>query len=294
MNGHKHCSGVMVVMLGVLLAGGTAWAQPDREGADRRDEDNRGANEGQPPPTTSTTSAPPDAVQPPASRDKDHKPPRIRKPKGPTRYSRARALGIYHKAHVMVGLVQGDVATEQSGGMFTVESKTAFMAELDLGFLGLPSMYGNFHGIETFMGIVTTPFDLYWGFGLPLTFLNVGSGGPGSFRLGGSFGVGLAYKHAFAYVRGRAAAVIVPEKVDVEASLRWIPDSADGMYSGDDDFNDTNLRISAFYHPGGKKGRAWEVFLQMWERQRRDTGERSTRSDGEVKATVLGVGMTFM
>jgi hypothetical protein len=195
----------------------------------------------------------------------------------------------------MLGLIQGQVATEQSPDVFTVEDKTAFMLEMDLGFLGLPSMYGNFHGIETFVGIVTAPFDLYWGFGLPITFLNLGRGGPGSLRLGGSFGIGLAYRHAFAYVRGRAAAVLVPEKIDVEASLRWIPDSADGMYSGDDDFNDTNLRISAFYHPSGKKkGRSWEVFVQMWERERRDDGAPSSSRSGEVKATVFGVGMTFM
>ncbi len=295
--------------LGVLLALGVARAQPaDGEGADRQADDDRGANEGRPqppaPPPPAPQPPPPPPPPPPDSRGKDVAKPLRRasssrsrsssRRRGPTRYSRARGVGIYHKAHLMAGVFQTEIASMVDGGGVTRENKTSFLFELDMSYLGVSSMYGNFHGIEMFTGIVSAPFDMYWGFGMPITFLNVGHGGPGTLRLGGSFGVGLAYHHAFAYLRGRAAAVIIPDKLDVEASYRWIPDSADATYSGSGSFEDTNLRISAFYHTGGKKGRAWELFVQVWERQRRLDGEPIPDAPAAVKTTVFGLGMTFL
>ena len=141
-------------------------------------------------------------------------------------YSRQRAYGIFHKGRLAVGVWSGespvmenDMATGALGDA-TIGSLT-----FEGAWLGLPSSFGNHHGIEFSTGIRTAPWDFWMSFGTAVTLLNVGHGGPGSFRIGGSFGCGFNFAHGFGYVKGRAAVVVVPRKLDLEVSSQWTPRS---------------------------------------------------------------------
>ena len=80
------------------------------------------------------------------------------------------------------------------------------MPAFEGSFLGVPSSFTptNFHGIEFSTGIRLSKFDYWLSMGTAVTVLNLGHGGPGTLRLGGSFGAGFNFAHGFGYVRGRA------------------------------------------------------------------------------------------
>ena len=181
-------------------------------------------------------------------------------------YSRARGLGIFHKGHAYVGVLGGD--TFDATGMAT--SSTGAVLAFEGVFLGMPSLYGNMHGIEGFASIRTGPTDVNVGFGFPVTFFNIGRGQPLSLRLGGSFGVGIGNQQAFGYIRGRGAVVVIPDRLDLEASAQWTPSSASNAF-GDavGDFDTRTLRATAWYRYGkGKAGRFIELYVEYFERTR--------------------------
>jgi hypothetical protein len=67
----------------------------------------------------------------------------------------------------------------------TLEDKDVTMVSLAFEgvYLGLPSSYGNFHGIEFSAGVRCSPWDFWASSGTAISFLNVGRGGPGSDRV---------------------------------------------------------------------------------------------------------------
>jgi hypothetical protein len=207
-------------------------------------------------------------------------------------YSRARGLGIFHKGHAYVGVLSGD--TFDATGMAT--SSTGAVLAFEGVFLGMPSLYGNMHGIEGFASIRTGPTDLNVGFGFPVTFLNIGHGQPLSLRLGGSFGVGIGNQQAFAYIRGRGALVVIPDRLDLEASAQWTPSSASNAF-GDavGDFDTRTLRAAAWYRYGkGSAGRFIEVYVEYFERARIVTATAANPTpmvDRTADVAGLGLGL---
>ena len=220
-----------------------------------------------PSPITPTPVATPTPITPaPAATPEPVKPVEPDKPFHSELYSRARGLGIFHKGHAYVGVLSGD--TFDATGMAI--SSTGAVLAIEGVFLGMPSLYGNMHGIEGFASIRTGPTDINVGFGFPVTFLNIGHGQPLSLRLGGSFGVGIGNQQAFAYIRGRGAVVVIPDRLDLEASVQWTPSSASSAF-GDTvgDFDTRTLRAAAWYRYGkGSAGRFIEVYVEYFERTR--------------------------
>ncbi len=224
------------------------------------------------------------------------KPTEPEKPFHSEHYSRARGLGIFHKGHAYVGVLGGD--TFDATGMAT--SSTGAVLAFEGVFLGMPSLYGNMHGIEGFASIRTGPTDVNVGFGFPVTFFNIGRGQPLSLRLGGSFGVGIGNQQAFGYIRGRGALVVIPDRLDLEASAQWTPPSASSAF-GDavGDFDTRTLRAAAWYRYGkGSAGRFIEIYAEYFERTRTVTATAANptpmvdRTD-DVAGLGLGVGITL-
>ena len=216
-------------------------------------------------------------------------------------YGRANAVGIYHGSRLTLGAFLGSkplLENEIDSGK--TESAMGLNVTFEGGWLGAPSAYGNFHGIEYGMGLRLNPNDLWGSIGFPVTFLNIGRGAPGSFRLGGSFGTGIGLVQSYVYFRGRAAAVIVPNLIDVEASVQWTPVGASATWgSAPGDFEDLNARASMWYRKGRSK-RAYEVYLEYFERDRRGFGAlpegaqpRQNERDGEVSGVGVGVGISL-
>lgn len=176
-------------------------------------------------------------------------------------YSRQRGLGMFHKSRLVVGALSGE-ALPFTDGMpgATLASTTRFSLGVDGVFLAMPSSFGNFHGIEFSSGVRTSPFDFWLSGGTAVTLLNIGKGGPGSLRIGGGFGMGFNLAHGYGYVRGRAALVIVPMKLDVEVSAQWSPPAA-----STNNYDEQTMRASAWYRPS-KSQRAYEVFIETYHR----------------------------
>ncbi|MBP9085664.1 MAG: hypothetical protein KBG15_06070 [Kofleriaceae bacterium] len=254
------------------------------------------------PPTAPPAPAPvPPAPVPPAPVSSAPTPAPVKptepeKPFHSEHYSRARGLGIFHKGHAYVGVLGGD--TFDATGMAT--SSTGAVLAFEGVFLGMPSLYGNMHGIEGFASIRTGPTDVNVGFGFPVTFFNIGRGQPLSLRLGGSFGVGIGNQQAFGYIRGRGALVVIPDRLDLEASAQWTPPSASSAF-GDavGDFDTRTLRAAAWYRYGkGSAGRFIEIYAEYFERTRTVTATAANptpmvdRTD-DVAGLGLGVGITL-
>lgn len=216
-------------------------------------------------------------------------------------YGRANAVGIYHGSRLTLGAFLGSkplLENEIDNGK--TESAMGLNLTFEGGWLGAPSAYGNFHGIEYGMGLRLNPNDLWGSLGFPVTFLNIGRGAPGSFRLGGSFGTGIGLTQAYVYFRGRAAAVIIPNLIDVEASVQWTPAGASSAFgAAPGDFEDLNARASLWYRIGRSK-RAYELYLEYYERDRRGFSAlaegappRQNERDGEVSGLGVGVGISL-
>jgi hypothetical protein len=179
-------------------------------------------------------------------------------------YSRQRAMGIFHHGHLAVSVWQGDqpvTMTAMPGEMpmGTQDKKIGTLA-FEGAWLGLPSSFGNFHGVEFSTGVRTEPWDFWMSFGTAVTLFNLGHGGPGSLRVGGSFGAGFNFAHGFGYVRGRAALVLIPKRLDIEASWQWTPPSASTK-----NYDEQQRRISAWYRPG-KAETAYELYIETFKR----------------------------
>ena len=104
--------------------------------------------------------------------------------------------------------------------------------------------------------------------------------------VGGSFGAGFNLAHGYGYIRGRAAAVILPERLDVEISAQWTPRSASTS-----DYDEQTWRISAWYRLNEKSGRAAELYVETFSRVDADpmtTGDREI-----VDGAGAGVGFSF-
>lgn len=208
-------------------------------------------------------------------------------------YNCERPYGIFHNSRLVIGGLSGDAAvttTDPATGMetTTVQGRTTGVLAFEAAFLGVPSSFAptNFHGIEVSSGLRLSKFDFWLSFGTAVTFLNLGHGGPGTLRLGGSFGAGFNLAHGYGYIRGRAAAVILPERLDVELSAQWTPPSASTS-----DYDEQTWRISAWYRPSEKSGRAAELYLETFSRV---DGDPMTTGDREiVDGAGAGVGFSF-
>jgi hypothetical protein len=199
-------------------------------------------------------------------------------------YSRQRGVGMFHSSRLVLGALAGSVPDTAMDAM-TLADKDVTMYSLAFEgvYLGLPSSYGNFHGIEFAAGVRTSPWDLWASFGTAISFLNVGRGGPGSFRLGGSFGAGFNLAHGYGYVRGRVAMVLLPARLDAEVSASWTPTSASTQH-----YEEIISRASLWYRPSRGSDRAYEAFVESFSRQ-----DDLTRDDREVSGLGAGFGMTL-
>jgi hypothetical protein len=244
-----------------------------------------------PPPPPVVTTTPPATAQAEKPNDKPSKP-RCNGGSG-AYYNCERPYGIFHNTRLVIGGLSGDTAVTTmdpaTGTANTsIEGRTAGVIAFEGAFLGIPSSFAptNFHGIEFSTGMRSSKFDFWLSFGTAVTFLNLGHGGPGTLRLGGSFGAGFNLAHGYGYIRGRAAAVILPEKLDVEVSAQWTPPSA-----STGDYDEQNMRISAWYRLSEKSGRAAELYIETYSRVDSDpmtTGDREI-----IDGVGAGVGLSF-
>ncbi len=206
-------------------------------------------------------------------------------------YDRKRGIGMFHQARLALGVLSGTAPKMASadGTMPVTAGETKDVTQGEVAFegvyLGLPSSFGHFHGIEVSTGLRSTPIDFWLQFGTAVSLFNIGRGGPGSLRVGGSFGAGFNLAHGYGYVRGRAAFVIVPAKLDAEVSASWTPNSASTS-----NYDELLYRASVWYRPGGTGGskRAYEVYVESFHRT-------DDEADKEREFTGIGggLGMTF-
>ncbi len=215
-------------------------------------------------------------------------------------------IGIGHFGRLSAQVSRVDVAPGRSesgvleGNVY--ESSNAIKLAADFSALVLPSVNNNLHGFEGSISVALFPFDFdVWG-GTALTMLSLGRGGVGTIRIRGGFGVGMSYLHSYAYLKAQAAAVIVPNKVAVEASVFWIPNQVSiawGEIEGD--FEEQRRRAAVFTSLGGEAKRKIEVYIEHIDRKRGGhdaafTGARedfSTRNpDDDMNG--FGVGVSLM
>jgi hypothetical protein len=208
-------------------------------------------------------------------------------------YNCERAFGVFHNTRVVAGALAGDTPVtimDATGAMSTTtESRTMFSLAFEGGFLGIPSSFAptNFHGFEFSTGIRAPVFDFWLSFGTAFTVLNLGHGGPGTLRIGGSFGAGFNLAHGYGYLRGRGALVIVPEKLDVEVSAQWSPPPASTS-----NYEEQNARISAWYRIDRKKRRALEIYVEKFSRV--DANAMVEKDREIVDGVGGGIGFSFL
>ncbi len=239
-----------------------------------------------PPATAPPPGAPllaPEPTQQPAQKDEPSK------PFTDDYYDRKRGIGMFHSSRMTIGVLQGN-APNFVDGMAPVdpmEEKSATRGEFALEgvYLGIPSSYGHFHGIEFSTGLRSTPIDFWLQGGTAISLFNIGRGGPGSLRIGGSFGAGFNLAHGYGYVKGRAAIVLIPAQLDGEVSAFWAPSSA-----STGNYDELIYRASVWYRPSGSGGskRAYEVYGEMYKRT-----DDSRVLEKEFTGIGAGVGMTL-
>jgi hypothetical protein len=228
-----------------------------------------------PPAATASSAASPPASSPASSSERE---------RPDDYYSRQRGVGMFHSSRLVLGALAGSVPDTAMDAMSLADKDvTMYSLAFEGVYLGLPSSYGNFHGIEFSAGVRTSPWDFWASFGTAISFLNVGRGGPGSFRLGGSFGAGFNLAHGYGYVRGRVAMVILPARLDAEVSASWTPTSASTQH-----YEEIISRASLWYRPNRGSDRAYEAFVESFSRQ-----DDRARDDREVSGLGAGFGMTL-
>ena len=231
-----------------------------------------------PPPVSVTVATP----TPPPAKPAD-------KPFVDDYYDRKRGVGMFHQSRLAVGVLTGKAPNfmEDAPPAVMGEEKDVTQGQFALEgvYLGLPSAYGHFHGIEFSTGLRTSPIDFWAQFGTAVSLFNIGRGGPGSLRVGGSFGAGFNLSHGYGYVRGRAAIVLIPAQLDAEASAMWTPSSA-----STGNYDELLYRASVWYRPGGPGGskRAYEVYGEMYHRT-----DDAADQKREFVGIGAGVGMTL-
>lgn len=200
-------------------------------------------------------------------------------------YKRTRGIGVFHNSRLIAGALFG-TAPDLMDGVATMPGATKDVTSASLSFeasyLGLPSSFGHFHGMEMATGLRTGPWDFWLQAGTAVTLFNLGHGGPGSLRVGGGFGAGFDLAHAYGYVRGRAALVIVPDKLDAEASITWSPPSA-----GSGNYDLRAARVSVWLR-SGKRARAFEGYLETFHRL-----DDAADQERELEGVGGGVGVSF-
>ncbi len=195
-------------------------------------------------------------------------------------YSRQRGLGIFHRGRLALGLISGDATVLMDGAPAMTEARTIGSLSFDVAYLQLPSSFGNFHGIETSLGLRGAPFDMWMQAGSAFTLLNVGRGGIGSLRAGGGFGIGFNLAHGYAYLRARAAIVLIPRKVDAEVSVQWSPTSASTHHY------DEQTRRASLWIRTSKSKQAYEVYVESYKRL-----DPTNDTDREIEGIGGGVGI---
>lgn len=303
----KHCT----TTLSLLVAASTAWAQAPAPPETANPQPTTGAPtppgtapaeaaappadttppaDGTTPPVTPPPVAPaPVAAPPVVAVAPPPPPPPTGTPFVDDYYDRKRGIGIFHQARLALGVLQGTAPKTASDMMPVTAGETMGVTQAELAFEGvflqLPSSYGHFHGIEFSTGLRSTPIDFWLQFGTAVSLFNIGRGGPGSLRLGGSFGAGFNLAHGYGYVRGRAAFVIIPAKLDAEVSASWTPNSASTS-----NYDELLYRASVWYRPGGPGGskRAYEVYVESFQRT-----DDAAETEREFTGIGGGLGMTF-
>ncbi|MBL9016182.1 MAG: hypothetical protein JNL83_18485 [Myxococcales bacterium] len=253
-----------------------------------------------PPPVTVTPPAPPPPAPPPpaptaapvAAPVAAAEPPKQDAPSKPfvdDYYDRKRGVGMFHRSRMTLGALQGQAPAFVDGmapaDPMAETSATRAQFALEGVYLGIPSSYGHFHGIEFSTGMRTSPIDFWLHGGTAFSLFNIGRGGPGSLRLGGSFGAGFNLAHGYGYVRGRAAIVLIPAALDGEVSALWVPSSA-----STGNYEELTYRASIWYRPAGSGGskRAYEVYGEMYHRT-----DETAVLEKEFTGIGAGVGMTL-
>lgn len=235
------------------------------------------------PPPPAPVVAPVAAPTPPPKADEPEK------PFVDDYYDRKRGVGMFHSSRMTIGVLQGN-APKFVDGMppaDPMEEQSATRGELAVEgvYLGIPSAYGHFHGIEFSTGLRSSPIDVWVQGGTAVSLFNIGRGGPGSLRVGGSFGAGFNLAHGYGYVKGRAAIVLIPAQLDGEVSAFWVPSSA-----STGNYDERIYRASVWYRPGGSGGskRAYEVYGEMYHRT-----DDTRVLEKEFTGIGAGVGMTL-
>ncbi len=233
-----------------------------------------------PPPATAPPATPPPAAPPATSVTET---PHVASAPPDDYYKRTRGVGIFHNARLYADILSGTAPNIMDGVASGKRDSTLYGLGFDGVYLGLPSSFGNFHGIEFSGGVrAGEPYDLWLTIGTAVTLLNIGHGNTGSIRLGGSFGFGFDLAHGFGYVRGRAAVVVIPRTLDIEGSISWSPTEA-----STGNYEERDMRVSAWYRPGVSE-RAYELYVHAFRRVD-DTKEDEYEFDGIGG----GIGMTL-
>lgn len=235
-----------------------------------------------PPPAPAPAPTPVVAPPPPT-------PPAPDKPFVDDYYDRKRGVGMFHQSRLAVGVMKGTAPnfTDDMPPVTPGETKDVTQGELSFEgvYLGLPSAYGHFHGIEFSTGLRSEPIDFWAQFGTAVSLFNLGRGGPGSLRVGGSFGAGFNLAHGYAYVKGRTAIVLIPARLDAEVSAMWTPPSASTS-----NYDEVLYRASVWYRPGapGESKRAYEAYVEAFHRT-----DDSTDKKREFVGIGGGIGLTL-
>lgn len=103
--------------------------------------------------------------------------------------------------------------------------------------------YGPADGEDVSTDFTQGPLLFDMGLGFPISLLDVGSGGVGSFRLSVAPGIGFSVQEAYAYVRGGAGLVVLPNTLTVGLSARYSP--FDASYAWDENTGLDSLVIQA-------------------------------------------------
>ena len=184
-------------------------------------------------------------------------------------YKRTRGVGVFHRTRMVLGGLVGE-APDVMDGATPVPGATKDVTQFGVA-------------VEGAAGVRGAPWELWMQGGTAVTLLNLGHGGPLSLRLGGGFGAGFDFAHGYGYVRGRAALVVLPDKLDAEASVSWTPPSA-----STGDFDQRTMRVSVWLR-AGKRSRAYEAYLESFHRLADGVDHKR-----EVEGIGGGIGLSFL
>ncbi|MRG94698.1 hypothetical protein [Polyangium spumosum] len=168
---------------------------------------------------------------------------------------RAPGLGLSHVMSMAIVYLPGSVVDFEEDPQNPSIAGTGALT-IGASFLPIPTLFGSQFGLEA---------DFTLGFPLVKSYFG-GIGGnvglvlqPLAFRylrlsvaIGGGFNA-----HGYGYLKPRLAFPIVPDRIEAEATYRWIPNTASNVFDGedgleDDGFGEHKLRGSLFVRVGEK------------------------------------------